>query len=49
MAFDVVNVELLLKKLQVIGIPDDLINLISIWLKDRCFNVSIDGNNCVKR
>ena len=44
-AFDVVNIELLLKRLQIIGIPNDLITLLSEWLKNRFFYVSIDGNN----
>ena len=44
-AFDVVNVELLLKRLRIIGIPNDLVDLISEWLKVRYFYVSIDGSN----
>ena len=44
-AFDVVNIELLPKKLQIIGLPDDMINLISNWLTERYFYVSIEGEN----
>ena len=44
-AFDVVNVELLLKRLRIIGIPNDLVDLISKWLKDRFFYVDVDGNS----
>ncbi len=44
-AFDVVNVDLLLKRLHCIGMPIDIIQLISIWLKERSYYVSVDGNN----
>ena len=44
-AFDVVNVDLLIKRLQLIGMPSDIIEMITIWLKDRTYFVSIDGNN----
>ena len=36
-AFDVVNIPLLIKRLKIIGLPDDIVNLISIWLKNRLF------------
>ena len=35
-AFDVVNVKLLLKRLNIIGLPKDVIKLIEIWLKIVC-------------
>ena len=41
-AFDVVNIELLLKSLQIIGISNDLVELISKWIKDRYFYVSLN-------
>ena len=44
-AFDVVNVELLLKRLEVMGLPRDIITLLSEWLRNRYFYVSIDGEN----
>lgn len=44
-AFDVVNVKLLLKRLKIIGLPADVIELIKVWLTDRFFYVSIDGEN----
>ena len=44
-AFDVVNIDLLLKRLRIIGLPPDCIGLIEVWLKNRCFYVSIDNNN----
>ena len=31
--------------MRTIGLPDDLVGLVEVWLKDRCFYVSIDGNN----
>ena len=36
-AFDIVNVGLLIKRLRVIGLPDDIVNLVRIWLKERLF------------
>ena len=44
-AFDVVNVELLIKRLRIVGIPDDIISLVSEWLTTRYFYVSLDGEN----
>ena len=40
-AFDVVNVELLLKRLNVIGIPKDIITLKSKWLRNIYFYVTV--------
>ena len=44
-AFDVVNVELLLKCMRIIGLLPDLIELVSKWLTNRYFYVSLDGGN----
>ena len=44
-AFDVVNIDLLLKRLKIIGLPPDCVELIEVWLKNRCFYVSIDNTN----
>ena len=44
-AFDVVDVELLLKRLQIIGLPDDLVSLIRNWLSERYYHVNVDGSN----
>ena len=44
-AFDLVNVELLLKRMKILGLPDDLIDLVRIWLSTRYFYVSIKGKN----
>jgi hypothetical protein len=46
-AFDVVNVNLLLKRLKIMGLPSDVIKLISVWLRDRSFYVSVDGSNSI--
>ena len=46
-AFDVVNVELLLKRMRIIGLLPDLVQLISIWLTNRYFYVSIDGGSSI--
>ena len=45
MAFDVVKVESLLKRLEVIGLPSDVIKLIGVWLGSRYFYVSLEGSN----
>ena len=44
-AFDIVNVNLLLKRLHLVGLPNDVINLIKIWLTDRTYYVSAKGFN----
>ena len=38
-AFDLVNVELLIKRLRIMGMPNDLIRLIREWLVNRKFYV----------
>ena len=45
MAFNVVNVELLIKRLIIIGLPSDVVNLISKWLTTRYFYASVEGGN----
>jgi hypothetical protein len=44
-AFDVVNINLLLKRLNIVGLPTDVVSLIEVWLRDRFYYVSIDGSN----
>ena len=40
-AFDLVNVNLLLKRCRIIGLPSDVADLIEIWLRERgCFTFS---------
>ena len=44
-AFDVVNVNLLLKRMRISGLPDDVIKLVEIWLTDRKYYVSVNGKH----
>ena len=44
-AFDVVNIDLLIKRLIIIGIPDDIVSLISVWLKNRSFYVMVGDDS----
>ena len=44
-AFDVVNIDLLMTRLRIIGLPPDVIDLIEIWLRDRYFYVEVAGHN----
>ena len=44
-AFDVMNVELLIKRLRIVGLPVDLIKLASNWLMTRYLYVTIEGEN----
>ena len=41
MAFDLVNIELLVKRLRIMGMPNDLIKLIREWLVGRTFYVQV--------
>jgi hypothetical protein len=34
-AFDLVNIELLIKRLRIIGLPNDLVRLIRMWLSGK--------------
>ena len=43
-AFDVVDVELLIKRLVILGLPDDMVQLIRVWLKERFFYVCVNGS-----
>ena len=42
-AFDLVNLNLLIKRLKILGLPKDVVELIQIWLTDRKFYVEING------
>jgi hypothetical protein len=44
-ASDLVNIRLLMKRLTIIGLPNDVIQLIKVRLTNRSYYVSIDGNN----
>ena len=40
-AFDLVNRDLLFERMQVMGIPDDIVTLLKDWLNDRKFYVDL--------
>ncbi len=42
-AFDVVNVKLHTKRLKIVGLPSDIIDLIQLWLSQRKYSVNING------
>ena len=44
-AFDIVDVDLLIKRLVILGLPNDVVKLIEIWLKERYFYVSVNGSD----
>jgi hypothetical protein len=44
-AFDVIDVDLLLTRLELMGLPNDIIRLITAWLKDRIAYVEV-GSSC---
>ena len=46
-AFDVVNVRLLLKRMRLLGLPDDLVSLCGNWLSTRFFYVNCCGDNSI--
>ncbi len=43
-AFDVVNVDLLLKRLSKMGMPKDFTEILAGWLKDRVAYVELKGH-----
>ena len=44
-AFDVVNINLLLKRLTIIGLLSDIVDLIRLWLQERSYFVHAKGRN----
>jgi hypothetical protein len=44
-AFDVVNINLLLKRVKIMGIPKDVLELTEIWLRDRSYYIKCKGRN----
>jgi hypothetical protein len=44
-AFDVVDIDLLIKRMKLVRLPNYIFDLIKVWLKDRIFYLSIDGTN----
>jgi hypothetical protein len=47
LAFDLVNINLMLKRLRIMGLPNVEVSLISVYLKEHSFYVSIDGYNSI--
>ena len=43
-AFNLVNVEILLIRLSAMGIPEDLVLILTDWLKDRSAFVEVNGH-----
>ena len=43
-AFDVVDIGLLMQRLRIIGLPEDILSLIEIWLRNRVYYVEINGH-----
>ena len=41
--YDVLNSNPLMKRLKIIGLPNDVITLIKIWLEERSFFVKLNG------
>ena len=46
-AFDTVDIDLLLRRMEIMGLPPDFLALVSTWLKQRSFYVSINGVNSI--
>ena len=46
-AFDVVNIPILIKRLMILGLPEDVIALIRVWLQNRSFYVSVNNRNSI--
>ena len=44
-ALDVVNIGLSVKRLDIVGIPADVVSLMETWLTGRLFFVLINGDN----
>ena len=46
-AFDVVNIDLLLERLRIVGLPVDVVELVKVWLTNRSFYVELNDLNSV--
>jgi hypothetical protein len=44
-AFDIINTNLLMQRLKIIGLPTDILNLIEVWLHNRSSYVCTNGEN----
>ena len=46
-AFDLVNLDLLFVRLKTMGLPNDVISLLEVWLRERFYFVQANGENSV--
>jgi hypothetical protein len=46
-AFDMLNVNLLIKRQRIMGFSDDIENLIKVWLSNRLLYAGIDGDKMI--
>ena len=44
-AFDLVNINLLMKRMRIAWLPNDVIELVGVWLDDQKYYVSINGKH----
>ena len=44
-AFDLVDLDLLMKRMKILGIPDDILELLDTWLRGRHIYVEANGHN----
>jgi hypothetical protein len=47
-SFDVININLLITRLKIIGLPEDIVTMTKDWLQNRSFYISVDGANLVQ-
>ena len=43
-AFDLVDLDLLMKRLKIMGLPQDVLDLLEVWLRGRSFYVEANGS-----
>jgi hypothetical protein len=43
-AFDIVDIDLLIKQICILGLPNDIIDLKKVWLKNCMFYVTVNGS-----
>ena len=48
-AFDIINHKRLIERLQIIGLPQDLIKIVEIWLEKRTYYVEVNGKCSIPR
>ena len=47
-AFDTVNIDLLLKRMRIIGLLNDVVDLVSVWLKELNLSYNSSKIKCKK-